>query len=54
MKTIYIKPETEEIEIIMECHLNESSPKTLNQSNTNATVTNGYYDSLSRESDWDE
>ena len=54
MKTIYITPETEEIEIIMERHLNETSPKTLNINSEKASVTNGYYDSLSRESDWDE
>ena len=55
MKTIYITPETEEIEIIMESHLNETSPKTLKINSEKASVnSDGYYDSLSRESDWDE
>lgn len=54
MKTIYITPETEEIEIIMESHLNEASPNSLNMNSKKASVTDGYYDSLSRESDWDE
>ena len=55
MKATYNKPETEEIEVIMESHLNNTSPMTLNMSTKNASqTTEGYYDSLSRESDWDE
>lgn len=54
MKTTYITPDTEEIEIIMESHLNETSPNSLNINSEKASITNGYYDSLSRESDWDE
>lgn len=55
MKTTYITPDTEEIEIIMESHLNETSPNSLKINSEKASVnSNGYYDSLSRESDWDE